>query len=93
MEISELKTILGIEKTKYKLYGHFKNKVLEIAEREINEKTDILIQIEEIKTGRKITAIKFLISAKKGIKAVENTEEIEIIEERERRQQSSKRTF
>ena len=82
IEISELKTILGIEKTKYKLYGHFKNKVLEIAEREINEKTDILIQIEEIKTGRKITAIKFLISAKKEIKAVENTEEIEIIEER-----------
>ena len=81
IEISELKTILGIEKTKYKLYGHFKNKVLEIAEREINEKTDILIQIEEIKTGRKITAIKFLISAKKEIKAVENTEEIEIIEE------------
>lgn len=37
---------------------------------------------EAIKTGRKITAIKFLISAKKEIKAVENTEEIEIIEER-----------
>ena len=36
---------------------------------------------ETIKTGRKITAIKFLISAKKEIKAVENTEKIEIIEE------------
>lgn len=83
IELQELKTILGIEKEKaYKLYGNIKLKILSIAEREINEKTDINIDFEEIKTGRKITAIKFLISAKKEIKAVENTEEIEIIEER-----------
>jgi len=80
IEIKTLKEILEIEK-KYKLYGHFKDKVLKISEREINEKTDISISFEEIKTGRKITAIKFLISAKKEIKAIKNKEIIENIEE------------
>jgi len=81
IELEELRIILGIEKTEYKLYGHFKDKVLKISEREINEKTDILIQIEEIKTGRKVSAIRFLISAKKEIKAIKNKEIIENIEE------------
>ena len=82
IELEELKRILGIEKEKaYKLYGNIKLKILSVAEREINEKTDISISFEEIKTGRKITAIKFLISAKKEIREVENKEEIEIIEE------------
>lgn len=83
IEISKLKTILGLEKEKYKLYGHFKNKVLEIAEREINEKTDISIRIEEIKTGRKITALKFIIISAASSDGLVPTgkEKIEISEE------------
>lgn len=63
ISIEELRIILGIDKTEYKLYGHFKDKVLKISEREINEKTDISIKFEEIKTGRRITAVKFIILA------------------------------
>lgn len=79
IQVEILKEILEIEE-KYKKYNDFKKKVLEIAKREINEKTDITISFEEIKTGRKVTAIMFLISAKKEIKSIKNKTEIELIE-------------
>jgi len=62
IEIKDLKEILDIN-DKYKKYNDFKKKVLEISEREINEKTDINISFEEIKTGRKVTSIKFKIKS------------------------------
>jgi len=75
IELKELRIMLGIVKTEYKLYGHFKDKVLKIAEREINEKTDINISFEEIKTGRKVTSIKFNIEKKeKQVKQIETSE-------------------
>lgn len=74
IDVIQLKEILEIE-DKYKKYNDFKKRVLEIAEREINEKTDILIQIEEIKTSRKVTSIKFLIEKKeKQVKQIETSE-------------------
>lgn len=59
--INDLKETLQIQK-KYKLYADFKRKVILKAQEEINEKTDLNIDFEEIKTGRKVTSIKFLIS-------------------------------
>ncbi|OQY07197.1 MAG: hypothetical protein B6I28_05770 [Fusobacteriia bacterium 4572_132] len=64
IEIEDLKKILQITAKSYNRYDNFKRKVLEIAKREINEKTDIQITFEEIKTGRKVTAIKFIIAKK-----------------------------
>ncbi|WP_347552986.1 replication initiation protein (plasmid) [Pseudalkalibacillus hwajinpoensis] len=58
----ELRSLLGIEPTKYKQYGHFKNKVLLVAQTEINQKTDINFELNEIKTGRKVTSIEFKIN-------------------------------
>lgn len=68
IDVIQLKEILEIE-NKYKKYNDFKKYVLEIAEREINEKTDIHISFEEIKTSRKVTSIKFNI-VKKEIKCI-----------------------
>lgn len=59
--IDDLKFFLDISKDKYKLYADFKRRILLISESEINEKTDIKINFEEIKTGRKITKIVFYI--------------------------------
>ena len=74
IEIKTLKEILEIE-DKYKLYADLKKRVLEIAKREINEKTDINIDFEEIKTGRKVTSIKFNIEKKeKQVKQIETSE-------------------
>lgn len=74
IDVIQLKEILEI-KDKYKKYNDFKKYVLEIAEREINEKTDIHISFEEIKTSRKVTSIKFLIEKKeKQVKQIETSE-------------------
>lgn len=45
-------------------YKDFRVKVLEKAQTEINELTDINIEFEPIKTGRKVTSIKFIIEEK-----------------------------
>ena len=84
IELEELKAILGIEKGKHKLYGHFKKYVLEIAKREINAKTDIEMDFEGIKTVRKITDVKFTIKRKEkenlqDFQRIENFEEVEKI--------------
>ena len=42
----------------------FRRFVLEKAQSEINELTDITIEFDPIKTGRKVTSIKFIIEEK-----------------------------
>lgn len=59
--IDDLKLKLGIAEGKYKQYGHFKSKALNVALKEINEKTDLLIMVKEIKKGRKVDKIEFSI--------------------------------
>ena len=56
--------MLKVTEKSYNLYSNFKAKVLAISEREINEKTDLNISYEEIKSGKKVTSIKFHISKK-----------------------------
>lgn len=71
LTIQNLRDLLGIEKDKYKQYGHFKNKVLLVAQNEINKKTDIRFEFNEIKTSRKVTSIEFVISSNnKKIKSI-----------------------
>lgn len=61
-EVNRLKHILGVSENEYKLYGHFKNKVILVSQKELKEKTDIAFAFEETKTGKKITGIRFFIS-------------------------------
>ena len=61
MKITELRECCGISGEQYKKFNNFKKDVLERSKKEINAKTDLLIDYEEIKTSRKITAIKFII--------------------------------
>ena len=65
IELDELKRLLMVENVKsYVNYKDFRVKVLEKAQTEINELTDINIEFEPIKTGRKVTSIKFIIEEK-----------------------------
>lgn len=64
--IEELRDKLGIEKTKYKQYGHFKDRVINAAQKELAEKTDISFNFEEEKKGRKVVGIVFQIISNKG---------------------------
>ena len=61
LSIQEIRTILKIEGTKYSKINDFKRFVILVAQKELKEKTDIFFEFEEIKEGRKIVKIKFLI--------------------------------
>ncbi len=63
--LQELKSILGID-DKYKLYGHFKKRVLLKAQKDIKSFTDIQFTFEELKKGRGVDRIKFFIKKNAG---------------------------
>ena len=59
-KVSTLKSILKVEKM-YASYGDFKKRTIQAAQKELKEKCDICFEIEEIKKGRSVEEIKFLI--------------------------------
>ncbi|MBW9159001.1 replication initiation protein [Clostridium sp. FP2] len=71
ISIDALRTMFCIEPYEYSRYNDFKRKVLLQAQKEINlDKTDISFDFEEIKTGRKVTSIKFYIKQNKAISEI-----------------------
>lgn len=69
--LEELKKMLGIEdKGAYKLYGAIKRDILEISKKEINEKTDILIDYQEIKEKKRVASVKFIAKEKNKIRNI-----------------------
>jgi plasmid replication initiation protein len=67
ISLVDLKMMLGIS-NKYPLYGSFKQRILDEAQLRINQYTDISFDYLEIKTGKKVTAIRFFIHKKAKIK-------------------------
>lgn len=65
IEIQELRKLLKAD-TVYLLYADFKRKVIIQAQKELKKLSDINFDFEEIKTGRKVTSIKFYIKKNKG---------------------------
>ncbi len=65
IEVEELKKILGATEKSYFVYQNVKNRIIIQAQKELKEKTDISFEFEEIKTGRKVTALKFYIRSNK----------------------------
>lgn len=64
-ELDELKHLLMVEDVKsYDRFPDFRRKVLEKAQEEINELTDINIYFEPITKGRKVVKVKFRIEQK-----------------------------
>ncbi len=63
--VAAIKKTLGIQADEYKLYGHFKDRVLNRAKKEIPQKTDIRFNFKEQKEGRKVVGIYFFIKANK----------------------------
>jgi plasmid replication initiation protein len=57
-DLEELKEILGVSE-KYQQYAGFKMRVLDEAQQRLAEKTDIGFTYEEIKTGKKVSALIF----------------------------------
>jgi plasmid replication initiation protein len=63
VEVQELRHALGIPDNKYKQYGHFKDRVLNSAQNEINSKTETYFDFTEIKKGLKVVMLKFEIQS------------------------------
>ena len=71
LSIEEIKQCCGII-GKLKQYIEFERYLLLIAQREIDAKSDISFEFERIKRGRKIVAIKFIISKNKDYELRKN---------------------
>ena len=59
VELSWLRDFLAIPEEKYRLFGHFKSRVLVPAQKDIRQKTDIEFDFKQIKKGRKVHEIQF----------------------------------
>jgi plasmid replication initiation protein len=68
--IEELREMTSTE-DKFKQIGIWKLRVIDIAVREINEKTDINITAEMLKCSRKYIGISFVVTEKSKIKSIE----------------------
>ena len=67
MSIEDFKNLVGIKKNEYKCFNDFKKRVLEVATKEVNEKTDIYCYFELSKergVGNKYSNIRFFVSKK-----------------------------
>lgn len=60
ISLDELKNLLKINSA-YPTYSNFKKYVIEFARKELKENTDIYFDLEEIKTGKKVTDLNFKI--------------------------------
>jgi len=65
IEIDDLRKLLKAEKI-YPMYNDFKRKIIIQTQKELKKLTDIDFEFEEIKTGRKITSLKFYIKPNKS---------------------------
>ncbi|MFY1028289.1 replication initiation protein [Actinobacillus seminis] len=72
VELGELRRILQLE-NKYSEYKEFNKFVLKPSLFDINEKSDLLLNIEPVKRGRKIVALEFQIAKKAKAKKDEPT--------------------
>jgi Protein involved in initiation of plasmid replication len=65
--IDELRVLFQIKENEYARYNDFKRKVIIQAKNEINKKTDLTFDYKELKTGRKVTSLRFLIQSKTSL--------------------------
>lgn len=73
VEIDELRRILQLD-DKYQEFKRLKRDVINLACNEINEKSDLLLNIEPVKLGRKIVALEFQVTKKAKLVDVPKTD-------------------
>lgn len=78
IEVKDLRNLLRSENI-YPLYADFKRYVINRAKKELKKLTDIEFEFEEIKTGRKVTALKFYI--KHNVLLENKTSDTKLVEE------------
>jgi len=64
LNLAWLRETLGVEPGEYKLTADFIRKVIEVAEKQINDHSDLAVSFKPVKTGRAITDVTFKIKDK-----------------------------
>ena len=77
ISVDFLKDILGVEGKSYEEYRFFKNRILKKAIEEINLMTDKLINVVEVKDGRRISGLIFEIETKSPTQRIKVRSELE----------------
>lgn len=62
MSLDLFRSLMGVPEDKYPEFKEFKRNVLNVAIKEVNQKSDIYIEPQFKKSGRSVSAIQFLIS-------------------------------
>ena len=61
VNLDELKLMIGATKKTYQVFSDFRKYILETAQSELSDKTDLTFDFVSVRKGRKIGAIKFII--------------------------------
>lgn len=70
IKLEDFRKCLGIAENEYSRFSNFESRVLKTTKDEINKFTDLIIDYEKIKTGRRITSLLFTIKSKNQDKKV-----------------------
>ena len=79
-ELSLFRGQMGLNDGEYKAMNDFKKRVLDLAVKEINEKTDLTVSYTQEKKGRVIHGFKFTVKQKQTQKAVKNERDINTVD-------------
>lgn len=79
IELEDIRYRLGVSENEYKTMEGFKRRVLDLAIKEINEKTDIQVSYEQHKQGRKIIGFSFELKTKKSANETANKVQSEVM--------------
>lgn len=80
-EVDELRDYLDATAPSLKRYAEFKKSVLKVALNEINIITDLQVDYNEIKRGRKVEILEFVIKAKEQPKRAKKKDDIDVLPE------------
>lgn len=67
MELKDLREVLGLHKDLHSEYRDLKRNILLTVQKELDSKADVTFELDEIKYGRRVGAIRFRIISKKRI--------------------------
>ncbi len=79
INLSDFRKKIGVLETEYKRMYDFKKYVLDIALKQVNEHTDITVNVEQHKVGRSIIGFSFNFKQKKPVSNIESKNNVKLL--------------
>ncbi|MDM1249407.1 replication initiation protein [Acinetobacter sp. R933-2] len=90
INLSDFRKKIGVLETEYKRMYDFKKYVLDIALKQVNEHTDITVNVEQHKVGRSIIGFSFNFKQKKPVSNIESKNNVKLLTTAQRQLFASK---